>query len=126
MNKSLIRLLVLLVVGAVVIGGVLGYFASTRSKDLKRLKAEGTKLLENSDLFKQDHPYFMQLFNHAQPVAEKSVNGILKPKIKDGDYYTALLAEMVRKAKADGKVEVAQKLRTYGTGRGWIDISLDK
>lgn len=125
MKKPMIRLVILLVVGLVAVGGLLGYYASERSKTLSRLATEGTKQLENSDLYKNDKEYFTLLYNHAQPLAKKQVNGLLKPSVKEEEYYTALLTEMARKAKADGKVDVAQKLRTYGTGKGWVGVKLD-
>ncbi len=125
MKKPLVRVLVLLFVAGAIAAGVLAYYSSNRAADFKRYRAEATSKLEGTDLFKQDNAYFMQIFNHAQPLAERRLNGMFKPGVKESAYYVALLSEMGRKAKADGKVEVAQKLRTFGTGRGWLGVQFD-
>ncbi|MGE3109373.1 MAG: hypothetical protein AB7G11_14380 [Phycisphaerales bacterium] len=125
MKKPLVRIVVLLVVALIAVGGLLGYYASKRAGDIKKWKAEGTTKLEDSDLYKQDKAYFMTLYNHAQPLAEKSVNGLLKPGVSEEDYYTALLTEMARQAKRDSKIEWAQKIRTYGTRQRWNNVTFE-
>jgi len=116
------RAVVLLVVGVVAAGGVVGFFAYQRGQDVAKWKAQGVSRMERADAYRADPEYVKSLFDKAQPIALAKTNGFLKPHITEDAYYTALLSEMIKEAKAGGKDDVAKSLRNWAVGQNFVEV----
>lgn len=125
--KKWTRLLILVLVGAVVVGGALFYKHQKKMVKAEQLRTEAIAYISQADIYKaspENAEYLKGLAASAHPAATQEFGGGLFATVLDEkDYYTGLLNEMIRHAKADGKPEVARSLRDFAVGRKLLGVT---
>lgn len=118
------RLVILLVVGVVLVGGALVYRSQQAAGKAAAMRTPAVELIRTADIYKTEGPYVEELFAHAEQIAAKETGKLIGPGFSEERYYTVLLQAMVDKAKADGKRDVATSLRTFAIGKGYVQVKL--
>jgi len=125
--KKWTRLIVLLVIGAVLLGGALFYKHQKKMEKAEHLRVEALAMISKADISKvspENAEYVKSLAVAAHPAATRALGGSLfATALDDRDYYTGLFNEMIRQAKAADRTDVSKSLRDFAVGRKYLDVT---
>jgi hypothetical protein len=121
------RLAVLLVIGALVVGGALFYKHQKKMAKAEQLRSESLIMISKADIYKvspENAEYIKGLAVAAHAAGTRALGaGLFATALDEKDYYTGLFNDMVRRAKADNRPEVARSLRDFAVGRKYLDVT---
>jgi hypothetical protein len=117
-KASVIRVAVLLVIGAGVLVGAVVYRGQRSAAMAANIRQPASELVKSADIYKTEAALVDQYFEVAHPEAIAAVGSGFTT---DG-YYTALFQSMVNQAKAAGRDDVGRSLRIFAVGKGYLEV----
>jgi hypothetical protein len=110
MNK---RLIVILVVGVVVLGGAYLFAQQKKNAKAEELRQQAVTKVEGVDICRgtvnaQNLVYVKGLVEKSHPAGARALGGLFNA--------------MIKQAKADGREDIATSLRNFAVGRGYLDV----
>ena len=124
------RVIIMVVVGLVVVGGAIAALGMKRSERLEELSKQASteaRYRKCDAYFKgseADRKYVDEIFQYANERARDHLNGLFSPPPAPERYYATLYQMMVTQAKEAGKGDIAKSLHTWMLGQGYMDIKL--
>ncbi len=124
MNK---RLIVILVVGVVVLGGAYLFAQQKKNAKAEELRQQAVTKVEGVDICRgtvnaQNLVYVKGLVEKSHPAGARALGGLFGTNLDEKTYYTGLFNAMIKQAKADGREDIATSLRNFAVGRGYLDV----
>lgn len=116
------RLVVVLLVGALALGGGVTFKLQTKVKRGEAIREIARQLVMQADVAKRDPAGVGRYFDASHSVGVAGAGSLFGPIFDEKLYYTALFGEMVRLAESEGKQEEARLMRNFAVGRGYVDV----
>lgn len=122
------RLVIIVVVGLVLVGGVLLFVGTKRSGRISELQkqAETEMPFKRADVYLKgtdaDKKYVEDLFAHGKDVAKEELGGFFSPPPDKQKYFTALYQAMLDAARDAKKDDFVKSFRGWVVGQGFIDV----
>jgi len=105
----------------VVVAIVLGFKFYNKGQANAEVKSEAAKIVQSLPGYQRNQAYYDSLVEHAHPIAFEvaySMGGRRRSaKFNDQKYLSVLIAEMIKKARSDGKTDVVNAFTQSGASR---------
>jgi hypothetical protein len=122
------RLVIVLVVGLVLVGGALLFMNARSSGRIDELqkRAETDAAYKRADVYfkgtEEEKKYLDGLFAYAKDSVREKLGGFLAPPPNEQKYFTALYQAMVDEARKASKEDFVKSFRGWIVGQGFVDV----